>query len=70
MEILFEELIHIHIGKHFSGGINPGNVQFHIKIQDGNAHFGACLAQGYGVTVQRVKIASRKDPGHAQPMTI
>lgn len=37
MEILFEELIHIHIGKHFRGGLIPGHVQFNIKIQDGNA---------------------------------
>lgn len=59
---LFEELIHIHIGKHFRGWINPGHVQFDIKIQDGNAYFGACLAQGYGVFVQRVKMVTRKRP--------
>lgn len=35
MEIVSEELIHIHIGKYFRGGLIPGHVQFYIEIQGG-----------------------------------
>lgn len=62
--IVFEEIIHIHIGRYFRGGLISGHVQLYIKIQGGKMSselWRACSEGGNG---------EPKAPGHPQSVNV